>query len=198
MTLGLPNVSTKSGVVYDNEGFVPNVSLVQDREMLGNYADLANWSVFNDDTENLVLSVHHVIGTKSIEFDKANGGSNTKFAIIENTSTKLDLSRFLHEDQIKVVVFIPNLNNVDYVLVRIGRDSANYNEWQFPSADITVNKWSFLSKKLYECEPLVIGEGWWPMDVRYVAFGVAFSAEQNILTNIRVESVYVVTVQPTA
>ena len=150
---------------------------------------LTGWTAFDTDTENLALSDHHIIGQKSISFDKANTAANKTIAGIQKTLTSIDLSHLQLHDLIQTSVFLSSISNVAYVFVRIGTNATNHNEWRVLNTELTAGENNPLLLALATCQASVTGTGWNPAAVTYVAVGVAFNLETNTLAGIRFEQV---------
>jgi len=151
-------------------------------------ADLAQ----NDTGPEIVLDLNHVLGETSIEFDKVDGTHGKVRCGIEKLLTvPLDLSRFTAPDLLEAVFSIPNIADVDTVEVRIGTDSANYNEWWIEDGSLTGAIWELMSVALNTCEMTVVGNGWDPSRVVYVAFVVEFDAQDDALADILLDYILV-------
>ena len=176
---------------------VENVARVYDREVVfdgsgdDHDAPFTQWVAMGNDTLNVVSDPDHVLGRRSLEFDKVNGAANTKIAAVVNANLDLDLSRFLGSDRLVALFQIPDLTDVDYVAVRLGTDASNYNEWRMADTEITAAVWQEMNVELQECEYSVTGEGWNPENVKYAAFCVAFDLETDALADIILDHVVV-------
>lgn len=156
---------------------------------LANCNDHTDYTVLGDDTDNKADSVDHVFGTGAITFDKVNGTANTVFAGVQDTITTVDLSeRFEGGAFVELNAKIPSLSNVDYVFLRVGTDSSNYNEWTWPDTDLTAGGWMELRASTASPSNYA-GNGWNDGSVSYVAFGVAFDSQSNTLSGIVFDSV---------
>lgn len=162
------------------------------KQTIGNIDDLSTWTVGNVDTTNLLSDTSHVINKQSVKFDKIDGAANSKLAFIESTIDPINLSRFSHNANLSGVILIPALTLVVDAFIRIGTDSSNYNEWVFPKAGISENAWDELKLTLLDIDNArSIGEGINTLEVKYVAIGVGFNAETNVLAEIKVNNILI-------
>lgn len=146
------------------------------------------WEVLNDDTINLTTSTDHVAATGSLSFDKFNGGSDTVFAIIDKTITSISLANIGTGSLfLQAAVNIPTLTNVVNVVIRIGTDDTNYNEWKIPTDDATAGQWQ-LYRTLIANSVGSTGNGWNLTAITYIAVGVEFSSQSNQLAAILFDS----------
>lgn len=144
-----------------------------------------DWTVLGNDTINLATTKKHVLGTDALTFDKTDGGANTVFAGIQKTITSIDLGSIAPHDIIQTIVYIPDLNLVDYAFVRIGTDSTNYNEWRVPDTSLTDATFETLALNIGDASHAgITGDGWTSAAITYIAVGVAFDAEGNALAGI--------------
>ena len=143
------------------------------------------WTVLGDDTATLTTTTNHLVGTAALSFAKVNGDDNTVFGGIQKTITSVDLGDISLHDLIQVAFQIPSLAVVDYVFVRVGTDSSNYNEWRAPVLELTAATWETLGVTVGSANfSGNTGNGWNPSAVTYIAVGVAFNAETDALADI--------------
>ena len=143
------------------------------------------WTALGNDTINLATTKKHVLGTDALTFDKTNGAANTVFAGIQKTITSIDLGSISPHDIIQTVIYIPDLSLVDYVFVRVGTDSSNYNEWRVPDASLTAAIFETLALNIGDADHAgITGNGWTAAAITYIAVGVAFDGETNALAGI--------------
>ena len=149
----------------------------------------SGWSVFNDDAENLLTTKKHAIGTDALTFDKTDGLANTVLAIIDKTVSSTDLGDISPHDLIQTIFYVPALTFVDYVLVRLGTDDTNYNEWRIPDSSLTADTFEILIFSIGDVNHgAVTGNGWNPSAITYIAVGVAFDAPGDARTGIIFDS----------
>lgn len=144
-----------------------------------------DWSVLGDDTTNLVLSTNHVLGTKALSFDKANGTDNTIFAGIQKTLSSLDLGVPSPHDLLQTVIYLSDISNVEYVFIRLGTDSTNYNEWRIGVDNLSAGEYEILAFALGD--PSFAGNTGNGIDwgaITYVTVGVAFDLQSRTLSGI--------------
>lgn len=175
---------------------VQHVSLVQDREAVGNFEAVGSWTVLSTDTITLATSSEHVFGTKSLSFAKTNGAANTLIGGIQDTITSVDLSRFGPAAGIEVMMQVSSIANVDKAFVRLGTNSSNYNEWQLDDSDITAGVWTFKRIPL-SASGNVVGNGWDSSAVTYISVGTIHDIETDALAAILYDSVFVIGAQMT-
>ena len=143
------------------------------------------WTVLGDDTLNLAATTKHTSGTAALSFDKDDGGDDTIFAGIQNTISSVDLADVSPHDIIQTVSYIPSLTTVDYVFVRVGTDSSNYNEWRISDDDLTAAIFEILLFNIGDANhDGITGNGWDPTAITYIVVGVAFDAETDTLAGI--------------
>lgn len=145
----------------------------------------SGWAALGNDTLNLATTKNHIVGTDALTFDKVDGDANTVFAGIEKTVTSLDFGNVSPHDIIQNVVFLSSTAVVDYVFVRLGTDSSNYNEWRISADDLTTNEFNSLVYNLGDASQAgSAGNGWNPSAVTYAVVGVAFDTETDELSGI--------------
>ncbi len=79
---------------------------------------------------------------------------------------------------------------VDYAVIRIGTDNANYIEMQLGAADLIAG-WNNVIKDLTANEVTQTGNGLNTKSITWVAAGVVFGASGNTLSDIRIDEVHV-------
>jgi len=197
-SVGACKIAEGATAVVGTEGEYENCSMTGWRELrtrdqraldLANCNDYTALTALGNDTTNLADEVDHVFGTGAISFDKADGAANTVFAGVSDTFTAIDLSeRFEAGSFVELNVKLSSVADVVAVFMRVGTDASNYNEWEWPVADLSAGSW--LSLRQGTATPTgYLGNGWNPANVAYFAFGVEFSAETDTLTGIKFDSV---------
>lgn len=167
---------------------------MSNHKSLGNFELDTTWAVVNDDAGVITNKNSHVEGIKSISFDKLNGTANTTKAIIESTIESVDIRRFSQEARIVSSIHVSALTDIVDVFIRLGVDNTNYSQWTFLVADLTGGAiWELLSKKFYQVDWAVIGNGMNPASITYIAVGVTFNSETNTLTGIGWDNVNITT-----
>lgn len=143
------------------------------------------WSALGNDTLNLATTKKHILGTDALTFDKVDGAANTIFAGIAKTISSVDLGKPSPHDLIQTACYIPNIDDVSYVFIRLGTDSSHYNEWRIEDTALTAAIFETLLFNVGDASYAgITGNGWDPSAVTYVAIGVAFDAETNELAEI--------------
>jgi len=150
----------------------------------------------NNDTGNVTTDPTHILGKTSIEFDKIDGSNGKKNAGVERSDLKLDLSRFTANDIIEGYIYISDKTDVAKVIVRLGTDATNYNQWELSDGDITQATWQQFKKALSACVVTVGGNGWDPSDVQYAAVMVEFDAQDDTLADMFLDHLMVRSVSP--
>jgi len=144
-----------------------------------------DWAVFNDDAANLTTTKKHAMGTDALTFDKVDGSADTVFAIIDKTVTTVDIGSVSPHDIIQTVLYIPNIDLVSYVLVRLGTNVTNYNEWRIPDTALTADEFEVLAFNVGDVDHGgITGNGWDPSAISYIAVGVAFDAAGDLRAGI--------------
>ena len=193
----------QSSVVADADGDYILPSLTDLREWrvrdqrhfeLQDCNDKDDWTALNDDATTIADSLNHCLGTGAVSFAKANGTSNTVYAIIQSTITSANISKlFKAGGFVGMCMYLSSLTNVVSVFVRLGTSSSHYNQWTWPVADLTAGIWMNLRSSIATPDyGGNLGNGWNPAAVAYVAVGVQFSSESNTLSGILVDHIHVV------
>lgn len=145
----------------------------------------AGWAALGNDTLNLATTTNHLTGTNALTFDKVDGAANTVIAGIDKTITSVNMGELDLHDIVQTVCFLSSIALVDYVFVRIGTDSTNYNEWRVPDTELTAGEFVILGLSVGAASQTgATGNGVRWDDIKYIAVGVAFDAETNTLSGI--------------
>ena len=180
---------------------VPGVSLVQDREVLGDFDSIAGWTAFNTDTTGVETEIIHCLGTASVEFDKVDGAANTRYSgACKTLSPAVDCSRFAANDKIYTAFYVSGIGNITHAYIRIGTDVTNYSEWRLlVGLPIVAGVWHVWAPALNEA---VLagqgGNGWNPAAVTYIQVGMYHDAETDALADIRFDHLFIATAQLTS
>lgn len=144
------------------------------------------WSPLNTDTVNVETTVNHVVGTAALEFDKTDGAAGTVFGVITKTISSMDMTPYEKGNGFFLwTIYLSDLTEVNYVLLRLGTDISNYNEWRVDE-DVLIVGWNSLRMGLFNPSTYA-GNGWNSAAVTHVAVGVAFDAEDDELLEIAVD-----------
>jgi len=144
------------------------------------------WTVLGNDTTNLATANNRVIGTKSVEFDKADGAANTKLAGVSRTIDN-NLDGFEPTAKISWLLYVSAVTNIDYTFIRIGSDSSNYSELRFADSSLVAG-WNICHQHL-GMYTSTTGTACDLTDVDYLVVGVAFDAETNTLADIAIDEI---------
>lgn len=148
----------------------------------------SGWSVLGNDTVNLATTTNHVCGTSALEFDKVNGTDNTKFAGIQKTISSISMSAYHKGGGFFIwSTYLSDITDVDYLFLRLGTDSSNYNEFRISSERLTAG-W-IAARAPMSSPSAIVGNGWNSQAITYVAVGVAFNAESDTLEDIAVDHI---------
>lgn len=152
---------------------------------------LTDWAISNDDITNLALSTSHIIGTKSIEFDKTDGDANSMIAGVAKTLPPgLNLTPLMFSGgAVGFSVYLLNKTNVAYAFIQLGTDSSNYHEWRVAATGITPVTWDSHIIRLLDPSSFT-GIGWDSSKVTYVSVGLKMDAEGNALADIKFDHIH--------
>lgn len=149
---------------------------------------ITGWTVLGNDTTSLATTTNHVFETVALEFDKVDSADNTVFAGIQKTITSIDVTAY-HKGGgfILYSIYLSSLTDVDYVFIRLGTSSSNYNEWRIDVDDL-VSGWN-LCRFISGQPNTKLGNGWNSAAVTYITVGAAFNAESDTLADIAVDHI---------
>lgn len=160
--------------------------------------DIANcnnasvFTVLGNDTTTLADTADHVFGKGAISFNKADGSDNTVFAGVKQSFVSIDLSETFESGAfVGIGCKLPTLTAVDYVFCRLGTDASNYNEWTWPASTLSAGQWMPLRSPTNQPASYA-GTGWQTTDLKYNAFGVAFTSVGATATGIKFDNVHLV------
>lgn len=143
------------------------------------------WTVLGNDTLNLATTTNHLTGSNALTFDKVDGAANTVFAGIQKTITTVDMGELDLHDIVQTVCYVSSSANIDYIFVRIGTDSTNYNEWRISGDDIGAGDFQILGLTIGSASQSGnTGNGVNWGSISYIAVGVAFDNQNNTLSGI--------------
>ena len=145
---------------------------------------VGSWLILDDATENFTTTKKHALGSDALIFDKTDG-SGTFAAVIDQTISSVDLGDVSPHDLIQTIVYIPDLTDVAYVLIRLGTSDSAYNEWRIPDSALTAATFETLIFTLGNVSHAgITGNGWDPSAITYIAVGVQFDGEDDALVGI--------------
>lgn len=179
-------------VVHPFFGQIPGALNIIDRELIGDASTIGDWAATTNDATTLEAALNHVLGTKSVRFDKANGAANGVIAAVESSFNPIDASRFTADARVLCHLHVTTIANIADAFIRIGTDASNYAEFVIDDAAITVDVWQEISIKLSEQTVVAAGTGLNLAAITYVAVGVTFDLETNTLANIEFDQVAIV------
>lgn len=162
--------------------------------------DLANCNVYtdytalSDDTTGLANATNHVFGVGGLTFNKVNGADNTVYGGVYKSLATTNLAEIFEAGGfVGMGVYIPSLTNVVNAFLRVGTDASNYNCWTWPTASLTAATWLNLRQSAAVPDySRNMGTGWNTSAISYVAFGLEFNAEANLLNGIIFDHVHIV------
>lgn len=149
-----------------------------------------DWTALGNDTTGLATDLDHVLGAKSLEFDKVDGAANTIFGGIQKTISSVDLS-FLVENggAFGYSLNVSATTDIAYCFLRLGTDASNYNEWRVADAGLSTGWNSLRFNADTPSSAGALGNGWDAAVVKYLALGCAFDLETSTLADLRVDHV---------
>ena len=148
------------------------------------------WTVLGNDTISLATTTNHVCGTLALEFDKVDGADNTVFAGIQKTISSTSLVPYHKGGGFFLwSTYVSDITNVDYLFLRLGTDSSNYNEFRIDSG-VLIAGW-IATRAGMTSPTTVVGDGWNSAAITYVAVGVAFNLQNHALADIVVDHIAV-------
>jgi len=148
----------------------------------------SGWSVLGNDTTNLTTTTNHVFGALALEFDKVNGTDNTKFAGIQKTISPISMAAYHKGGGFFIwSTYLSDITDVDYLFLRLGTDSSNYNEFRISSERLTAGWITARAPMSFPSE--IVGNGWNSQAVTYIAIGVAFNSESDTLADIAIDHI---------
>ena len=174
---------------WDDGSDRANVNVERDYVLDGMNAT-AGWTVGNDATANIALSANHIQGTGSLTFDKINGTNFTE-AFIQKTIASVNLDDYETHNVLEWALYASDLTDVVYSFIRIGTDNANYSEWRVLVDDLTAGRWNAVAMFAGDVEYAVVGTGIVATAVTYIAVGVSFGLEDDLLAVIGVDELMV-------
>lgn len=174
-------------VSTDTDGrMVGQVSVIDDCEVV------PGWTALSNDTTGVETDLDHVMGAKSLEFDKVDGGDNLTVGGIQKTITALNLD-FLVENggAFGYSLNVSDTTDIDHCFLRLGTDASNYNEWRVEGTGLSVGWNSLRFNTNAPATDGATGDGWAPSVVTFIALGCNFNLETDALADIRVDHVIV-------
>jgi len=153
--------------------------------------DSSVWTALSDDTTNLASSALRITGKYSLEFDKANGSANGTIAGASRAvklNTETDGMQLF--DKVVFAIYLSALTDVASCHIKLGTDASNNMQWTI--ADTALNTgWTVCDAVVGEPSAMN-GTGWDPTNITYMEVGVTFDAQDDILADIKVDSVALV------
>lgn len=154
--------------------------------------DYNDFTILGNDTANLADSSNHQFGTGAITFDKVDGAANTVYAGVSFALSSIDIQELFEDGGfVGLGAYLPSLNNVIRVILRLGTDSSNYNEWRWEVADLTASAWNQLRAPTGRPSTYA-GNGWDTSDIDYGAVVVQFNSQSNTLAGIVIDNIHLV------
>ena len=154
--------------------------------------DYTDFTILGNDTANLADSSNHQFGTGAITFDKVDGAANTVYAGVSFALSSLDIQELFEDGgYVGLGVYLPSITNVTRIILRLGTDSSNYNEWRWEVADLTASVWNQLRAATGR-PATYAGTGWNTADIDYGAVLIEFGSQSNTLAGIVVDNIHLV------
>ena len=188
-------ISTVDDGDYDVPSLTEHSQMrVHDQEHLDiqNCNDVSQFTVFNSDTSTLAQTNNHQFGTGAISFDKVDGASNSVYAGVTFTLNSVNIQD-LFEDAgfVGLGAYLTSINNVVRVILRLGTDASNYNEWRWEVEDLVAARWNSLRAATGDSRSYA-GSGWNTSNIDYGAVLVEFNSQSNTLSGIVIDNIHLV------
>lgn len=194
MSLGVIRTSDIDGVTSVDDGdYVPMRFTASGAQLVkatpshtfDEFNSTTGWTALNNDAGNVATSTDHLSGTASITFDKLDGSANTLYAIIQKTVSSTDISKLFQGSSFLMgFVKLPTLSELDSVVIRLGTNSTNYNEWRFGADGLTTGRWNPIRIPLGQSIEST-GNGWDASAITYIAVGTRHTQESSTMTGIK-------------
>ena len=157
---------------------------------LDDMRDASAWTALTNDTTGLAASAVRLTDSYSLEFDKVDGAANGVTSGAYRT-IDVNLSQELIQihDVVSFAMYCSAITNVASAHVKIGTDASNH--YTFSVADTALNTvgWSLCSVAVGDAA--LVGTGWNPAAITYLAVGAIFDGESNALANIKFDCVQI-------
>ena len=152
------------------------------------------WAAIDSDTTGVAVTTKHILGTKSIEFDKVNGAADSGIGGVTKALTSINLDGASPHDLLNCIVRIEAVDDIDdgtsYFFLRLGTDSTDYNEWRIDGTEFTANIWETVAMEIGDAS--YTGQGGagitWTA-ITYIAVGFQFDAAGDLEPNIAVDEI---------
>lgn len=195
-TISRTGTVEQSGLSVEGR-LVPHAALIRDWEDLGSFNATTGWTAISTDTTGVEVDNVHILGTKSLEYDKVNGDANTTTGGVVNTITSVDASRFKANDHVSSAVYVSSVANIASAFIRIGTDASNYNQWTIDDSALTAAAWTVISLTLASTDITVTGTGWDSSAITWVSVGTIHDLETDALADVRWDHLALTTAQLT-
>jgi len=146
------------------------------------------WTAVGD-ASNLATSTTHLVGTKSMSWDKA-GGTNVISGIQKTLTPAVDLGT-AGATQHRVFWFLNfgAVANVATAWIRLGTDASNYDQWSIPVASLVANWNVILTPLLADPSWTQVGTGLNTSAVTYIAVGYTTALAADVLAGTKADCV---------
>ena len=161
--------------------------------MLADTDLVTGWTGWTNDTTGLAAITTHVIGTKSIQFDKVNGAANTIIGAIQKSIEPVSLVPLLLEGgYVAWCLWVSALTDIANTFLRLGTDASNYNEWLVDDGDMVAGTGAWQAHRVDICAPngTAAGVGWDPTNIRWLCVGCTFDGEDDALADMLVDNIH--------
>lgn len=146
------------------------------------------WTAVGD-ASNIATSTTHLVGTKSMSWDKA-GGTDVVSGIQKTLTPAVDLGT-VGATQHRVFWFLNfgAVANVATAWIRLGTDASNYDQWSIPVASLVVGWNVILTPLLADPSWTQVGTGLNTSAVTYIAVGYTTALAADVLAATKADCV---------
>jgi hypothetical protein len=148
---------------------------------------LDEWSVLGNDTVNLALVRRAAHGKHAFEFDKTNGEAGTVHAGASRTIQSANLNHYVWGTEICWNLYVSSLADIAYTWIRIGTSASHFVEYRFYDYQLRAGD-NLCHVPLHRVASQTGNGADWG-DIDYLAFGVAFDAEDDALADMAIDNI---------
>lgn len=150
------------------------------------------WAAYSTNTEEIEFVAKRLTGKGGIIFDKKTSGSgNPATAGIVRTACGIkDIARYDPQDRIAMCLWLTNKTDIASVTLLLGTDASHHMKWEWADSTLTAATFNIPDAPINT--GVVVGNGWDPLLIDYVAVFVTFDAHTDLLANgMILDSIYV-------